>query len=299
MVAARAAGRDETGGAHAAALPAAVRAARAIIAAMSQQFARVPSDAGAVVREVRGFGGVPWGRLFGYLRPHWRPFSLALVGLVISSAVGLAFPLIIAGITTEVVAVGGDAAGLDARDVMLIALFVVQAAGGFLQTYLLGVVGERVVAQLRGELFGRLITLSLDFHSSHRVGELISRLSSDVTLVRTMLTQTVTSLLSSLIGLVGSVVILFTLSLTLLLVILLLAPALIAVAVVFVAAPAGQHAGPGHDRGQHHDRRGGTLGIRVVKSVREDWSSSATTRTCGRSSRPGRAWRSGGRHSGP
>jgi hypothetical protein len=32
---------------------------------MTQRFARIPSDAGAVVREVRGFGGVPWGRLFG------------------------------------------------------------------------------------------------------------------------------------------------------------------------------------------------------------------------------------------
>src|SRR4249920_2682456 len=103
---------------------------------MTQQFARMPTDAGAVVREVRGFGGVPWGRLFGYLRPHWRPFSLALVGLVISSAVGLAFPLIIAGLVAEVVA-GGDAAGLDALIVLLIGLFLVQAVGGFLQTYLL------------------------------------------------------------------------------------------------------------------------------------------------------------------
>ena len=184
---------------------------------------------------------------------------LALVGLVISSAVGLAFPLIIAGVVTQVVA-GGDSAGLDALIVMLIALFLVQAAGGFLQTYLLGVVGERVVAQLRGELFGRLITLSLDFHSSHRVGELISRLSSDVTLVRTMLTQTVTSLLSSLIGLVGSVIILFTLSPTLLLVILLLAPALIAVAVVF-GRPLQRVSTQVQDTiaRQHHDRRGGAV----------------------------------------
>ena len=163
---------------------------------MSQQFARIPSDPAAVVREVRGFGGVPWARLFGYLRPQWRPFSIALVGLVIASAVGLAFPLIIAGITTEIVA-GGDGGGLDRLILTLIGLFSVQAVGSFLQTYLLGVVGERVVAQLRGELFGRLITLSLDFHASRRVGELVSRLSSDVTLVRTMLTQTVTSLLSS------------------------------------------------------------------------------------------------------
>jgi ATP-binding cassette, subfamily B, bacterial MsbA len=239
---------------------------------MTQQFARIPSDAGAVVREVRGFGGVPWARLFAYLRPHWRPFALALVGLVISSAVGLAFPLIIAGITTEVVA-GGDAPGLDGLIVALIGLFLVQAAGGFLQTYLLGVVGERVVAQIRGQLFGRLITLSLDFHASHRVGELISRLSNDVTLVRTMLTQTVTSLLSSLIGLVGSVIILFTLSPTLLLVILLLAPALIVVAVVF-----GRPLQRISTQVQDTIARSTTTaeealsGIRVVKSyVREDW----------------------------
>jgi subfamily B ATP-binding cassette protein MsbA len=239
---------------------------------MTQQFARIPSDAGAVVREVRGFGGVPWGRLFGYLRPHWRPFAIALVGLVISSAVGLAFPLIIAGITTQVVT-GGDAGGLDTLILMLIGLFVVQAAGGFLQTYLLGVVGERVVAQIRGQLFARLITLSLDFHSSHRVGELISRLSNDVTLVRTMLTQTVTSLLSSVIGLVGSVIILFTLSPSLLLVILLLAPALIAVAVVF-GRPLQRVSTQVQDTiaGSTTTAEEALSGIRVVKSyVREDW----------------------------
>ncbi len=239
---------------------------------MTQQFARIPSDAGAVVREVRGFGGVPWRRLFGYLRPHWRPFAIALVGLVIGSGLGLAFPLIIAGVTTEIIA-GGDGAGLDRLILMLIGLFCAQAAGGFLQTYLLGVVGERVVAQLRGELFGRLITLSLDFHASRRVGELISRLSSDVTLVRTVLTQTITSLLSSMIGLVGSVIILFTLSPTLLFIILLLAPALIVVAIVF-----GRPLQRVSTEVQDTIARSTTSaeealsGIRVVKSyVREEW----------------------------
>ena len=102
---------------------------------------------------------------------------------------------------------------------LIVAVPASRRSASFVQTWLLGVVGERVVAQLRGELFGRLVTLSLDFHGQRRVGELVSRLSSDVTLVRTMLTQTITSLLSSLIGLVGSVIILFTLSPTLLLVV--------------------------------------------------------------------------------
>jgi subfamily B ATP-binding cassette protein MsbA len=239
---------------------------------MTQQFARVPADAGAVVREVRGFGGVPWGRLFAYLRPNLWRFAIAMVGLVFSSIIGLAFPLVIAGITTEVVT-GGDAAGLDRLVLILLGLFIVQAVGSFLQTWLLGVVGERVVAQLRGDLFGRLVTLSLDFHATRRVGELISRLSSDVTLVRTMLTQTVTSLLSSVIGLVGSVIILFTLSPTLLFVVLLVAPILIVVAVVF-----GRPLQRVSTEVQDTIARSTTTaeealsGIRVVKSyVREDW----------------------------
>ncbi len=191
-----------------------------------------PTTPGEVARRVRAVSGVPWRRLFGYLRPHLAPFGIALVGLVLGSGLSLLVPLVVAGLVTSVVA-GGDGAGLDRLILGLVVLFLTQSVGGFVQSYLLGVVGERIVARMRGQLFERLVTLSLDFHARSRVGELVSRLSSDVTLIRTMLTQTTTSLLSSVIGLVGSVVILFTLSPTLLLVALLLAPALIAVAIVF------------------------------------------------------------------
>ena len=268
---------------------------------MTQQFARVPTDAGAVVREVRGFGGVPWGRLFRYLRPQRSAvLDRARRARHRRRSSGSPFPLVIAGITTEVVA-GGDSAGLDRLVVVLLGLFLVQAVGSFLQTYLLGVVGERVVAQLRGDLFGRLVTLSLDFHASRRVGELVSRLSSDVTLVRTMLTQTVTSLLSSLIGLVGSVIILFTLSPTLLFIVLLLAPALIAVAIVF-GRPLQRvsTAGPGHHRAQHDDGRGGAVGDPRRQELRPRGLGARALRRgpAGRSSRRARGSRCGGRRSG-
>ena len=190
------------------------------------------SSPGEVARRVRGITGVPWRRLLGYLRPHLAPFGIAIIGLVLGSGLALLVPLVVAGLVTSVVA-GGDGAALDRLILGLFVLFLAQALGGFVQSYFLGVVGERIVATLRGELFERLVTLSLDFHGRSRVGELVSRLSSDVTLIRTMLTQTTTSLLSQLIGLIGSVVILFMLSPTLLLVALLLAPALIIVAIVF------------------------------------------------------------------
>ena len=188
--------------------------------------------AGENTPPVRTITGVPWRRLFGYLRPELGLFSVALIGLVIGSGLALLVPLVVAGLVSQVVA-GGDAAGLDRLIVGLVALFLLESLGGFVQTWALGVVGERVVAAMRAQLFARLVILSLDFHSRTRVGEMVSRLSSDVTLVRTMLTQTTTSLLSNMIGLIGSVVILFLLSPTLLLVALILAPALIAIAIVF------------------------------------------------------------------
>jgi subfamily B ATP-binding cassette protein MsbA len=232
----------------------------------------IPTDAMDIANRVRAVGGVPWRRLFGYLRPHWRPFSIAIVGLLVGSGLALAVPLVIAGLVTQVVA-GGDSAGLDRLILGLVVLFFAQSLGGLVQNYYLGVVGERVVARMRGDLFNSLVMLSLDFHGRNRVGELVSRLSSDVTLIRTMLTQTTTSLLSSLIGLIGSVIILFTLSPTLLLIALLLAPALLAVAIVF-GRPLQRVATQVQDSIAHSTATAEEAlgGIRVVKSyVRETY----------------------------
>jgi ATP-binding cassette, subfamily B, bacterial MsbA len=251
----------------------AVRApARGMIGPMDPQESLIPTDSRFVTDRVRAVGGVPWRRLLRYLRPHAGPFSVAIVGLLIGSGLGLLVPLVIAGLVTEVVA-GGDSAGLDRLIVGMLFLFLAQSLGGLVQSYYLGVVGERIVAQLRGELFASLVSLSLDFHGRHRVGELVSRLSSDVTLIRTMLTQTTTSLLSSLIGLIGSILILFTLSPTLLLVALLLAPALLAVAIVF-GRPLQRVSTQVQDTIAHSTATAeeALSGIRVVKSyVREDY----------------------------
>jgi subfamily B ATP-binding cassette protein MsbA len=243
-----------------------------MIRRMELQPSPIPTDAKGVTDRVRTMSGVPWRRLFRYLRPHLRPFSVAIVALLVGSGLGLLVPLVVAGLVTQVVA-GGDGAGLDRLIVGLLLLFLAQSIGGLVQSYLLGVVGERIVAQLRAELCASRVSRSLDFHGRHRVGELVSRLSSDVTLVRTMLTQTTTSLLSSLIGLIGSVLILFTLSPTLLLIALLLAPALLVVAIVF-GRPLERVATHVQDTIAHSTATAEQAlgGIRVVKShVREDY----------------------------
>jgi subfamily B ATP-binding cassette protein MsbA len=215
---------------------------------------------------------VPWRRLLGYLRPQLRLFAVAVVALVIGTLAGLALPLVIGGFVGQVVA-AGDGSLLDLLMLALVGLTLLLAMTTFAQTWSLGVIGERIVARLRAEVFERLVTLELDFFVRRRVGELISRLSSDVTQVRTMLTQSLTSLLSSVLSLVGSIVILFLLSPTLLLLILALAPALVIVAVV-AARPLRRLSTRVQDAlaASTTTAEEALSGIRVVKSFgREDW----------------------------
>ncbi len=94
-------------------------------------------------------------------------------------------------------------------------------------------IGEWIILDLRTALYKHLQFLSLDFYANRRVGELVSRISSDVTQVRSVLTNNITQLLSSVVMLIGSVVIIFYLNPRLVGFVLVLALAVVGVAVVF------------------------------------------------------------------
>ena len=98
---------------------------------------------------------------------------------------------------------------------------------------MLAYIGEHIVYDLRTSLYDHLQQLSLDFYANRRVGDIISRLSGDVTQMRTMLTSNFTTLLSSVVTLVGAIVIVLTLNARLTLFILALVPAVLLVAFLF------------------------------------------------------------------
>lgn len=175
---------------------------------------------------------VNWGRLLAYLKPYVGRMTLAILALVVSSGFGLAFPLVIVNLLDSVTK-AKDFGPLNMLAGVLVLIFLLQAAFGFLQSYLLTYIGERIVYDLRTSLYSHLQQLSLDFYAARRVGDLVSRLSSDVTQMRTMLTSNLTTLLSMLLSLVGSIAILLTLNTSFTLFILALVPVLIGVAIVF------------------------------------------------------------------
>jgi len=175
---------------------------------------------------------VSWRRLLSYLRPYTGRMILATLALIAATAFGLAFPAVITQLL-DTVTQSGEASSLNMLAGMLIGIFLLQSAFTFVQSYLLSYIGERIVLDLRTSLYSHLQALSLDFYASRRVGDLVSRLSSDVTQMRTMLTTTITSFLSQLLTLIGSVVILLAMNPQFTLFILAIIPVLLVIAFVF------------------------------------------------------------------
>jgi subfamily B ATP-binding cassette protein MsbA len=173
-----------------------------------------------------------WRRLFSYLRPYWRRMGIAFVGLTIVNGIGLAFPLMIIRLLESVLE-EGEVSRLNTLTLSLLGVFLIQAFFSFVQSYNLDYIGEHIIFDLRLSLFRHLNTLSLEFFSQRRVGEIVSRISNDVSQVRSVLTYNVTSFISQVISLVGSVVIVFILSPQLTLFIVVLAIVLVIIGASF------------------------------------------------------------------
>jgi ATP-binding cassette, subfamily B, bacterial MsbA len=214
---------------------------------------------------------IRWRRLFGYLRPYTGQMMLALLCLLVSSALGLAFPLQIVNLLESALRQGGSYDALNTLAIGLLLIFVLQATFTFFQGYLLSWIGERIVLDLRTSLYRQLNMLSLDFYSTRRVGELTTRISSDVTQVRQLLTNSLTSVVGQVINLVGSVVIVFTTNPRLTIFILILIPVLLVVAIVF-GTPLQRLSTKLNDlfAGSMADAEEGLQGVRIVRSFNRE-----------------------------
>ena len=144
-------------------------------------------------------------RLRPRLAPHKGALLLAGVLILGGTAIGLAFPLVIREIL-DAAFLAGDRTMLNQVALFLLGLFVVQAVVNFGQSYLTASVSERVVAQLRQDLFRHLVRQPPGYFARSRVGDLASRLASDAGLIQGILRFGVPELARQLLFLVGALV---------------------------------------------------------------------------------------------
>ncbi|MDZ4764590.1 MAG: ABC transporter transmembrane domain-containing protein [Chloroflexota bacterium] len=175
---------------------------------------------------------VNWRRLIGYLRPHVGRLALGLVASIGSAALGLVFPLVIGDVVDSVLNTR-DVAQLDQITLLLLVVFLFRSGTTFVETMTLQYIGERVVYDLRLQVYSHLQTLSLGFFANRRVGELVSRLSNDVTLIRGALTNNIGTALQQTLTLIGAIIVMIAINASLTLFILLLVPLIFGVGLGF------------------------------------------------------------------
>ena len=174
-------------------------------------------------------------RLFSYLKPYRLRMALAVVALVFGAALGLVFPWIMQNLVDSVLK-QSNTDELNRITLLLLLTFLIRAFFYYVEGYSLAYIGERIVVDLRRDVYAQLHRLSLRFFSDRRVGELVSRLASDVTLVRSALTNDVATVLSQTITFVGSLALMLVLNWRLTLFILALTPLIVGSAAIFGAS---------------------------------------------------------------
>jgi ATP-binding cassette subfamily B protein len=172
-------------------------------------------------------------QLLKYLYPYRLPFIGSLILLTISSSVFLVFPWA----SGELIAIANkrSAFGLSFEGIgfMLICLLIFQAVTSYFRTYLITYVAEKSIADIRKDLYGKLITQPIHFFEQRRVGELASRSTADIQMLQEAISLTLAELIRQIIILIGGLAFIFWIAPGLTLIMLSTFPVVIIIAIFF------------------------------------------------------------------
>jgi ATP-binding cassette subfamily B protein len=170
--------------------------------------------------------------MIGLLRPYRGKVVLMFLALLVATGAALAPPYL-AGKAVDSGIVAGDVAALDWIVAAFVVVAILYAAATYLQTYLVGWVGTRALQDLRERVFSHLQTMSIGFFTRRSPGVLISRMTNDIEALNQLVTDGVVTMFSSVLTLVGVVVIMLALDVKLALVTFITFPLIAIASIVF------------------------------------------------------------------
>jgi ABC-type multidrug transport system fused ATPase/permease subunit len=172
--------------------------------------------------------------IFKFVLPYRKTFVLGLVSLGLSSGTLLSFPYFAGKLLDVAQGKGGFIlTSINQIALALIAILAVQSVFSFIRVYTFTVVSERSLADLRHAVYSKIIWLPLTFFDSRRVGELTSRITSDVGTLQDTFTFTLAELLRQLLVLLIGIPLIFILTPKLTIFMLLTFPVLVIAALFF------------------------------------------------------------------
>jgi subfamily B ATP-binding cassette protein MsbA len=171
-------------------------------------------------------------KVLKYAKPYTKSLVFAFICLTLTSLVNLVLPLIVRNMINAVVVLK-DSQVLDGHAWDLLFIIILQAVFAVVHNYVFGFVGHRMTTDFRIEFFSHIQSLSLRFFQEHRVGEILSRMSNDISVIQNALVTIPVALLRQSITLIGAMTIILYLNWKLTGLILLILPPLMIFARVF------------------------------------------------------------------
>ena len=170
--------------------------------------------------------------LLPFLRPYRRQMVLALIALVVTAGTMLSLGKGVQFLIDNGLASGSEA-GLTHALIIFIALVFLLGIGSFCRFYLVSWIGERVVADIRQAVFAHLLTLSPSFFEDNSPSEIQSRITSDTTLLQSVIGSSLSIALRSSLMLIGGILFLLVMHFKLTLILLTCVPFVIVPVVYF------------------------------------------------------------------
>jgi ATP-binding cassette subfamily B multidrug efflux pump len=145
-------------------------------------------------------------RLLGYLRPYWRAVLIALAAIITNSVLQLAPPYLTKLVIDEHIATG-DLGGLITVAWIYLSVLVASFGLEYVQTWLMQLTGQRIMYDLRMQLYAHLQRLDLKFYDRNPVGRLMTRVTSDVDVLNELFTAGVVAVFGDIFTLAGIMIV--------------------------------------------------------------------------------------------
>ncbi len=179
--------------------------------------------------------------IFQYLRPYALLYFVGWLFLVLSTTAGLIFPYLMGKLLGSTVSPSDVAAptglltltSVTSVATALFILFGVQALFSFFRVVIFNNVTENSLRDLRNDAFSKMVFMPMDFFNTNKVGELTSRVSSDITQIQETLRTTIAEFFRQIVIIVGGISFLFFISWKLALIMLATVPVMALIAVFF------------------------------------------------------------------
>lgn len=174
--------------------------------------------------------------IFRYVKPYRYQFIGGLIFIALSAGTTMAFPYLLKELIDSAHAISlGTVPDLTPGNIalLMIGILTLQMVFSFMRIYLFTSVGENAVADMRKDIYKRMIMMPMDFFTQRRVGELSSRLSADVTQIQDAVSVMLAELLRGVLTLLIGLGLILYISAKLTLVMLSIIPVIIVIALLF------------------------------------------------------------------